>query len=351
MTTATMSKARVLRTVAASLRAGFAWWVGELAAMLPNRLSGRTADATQLVIAADGVTLQYQDSAGAIRPLTAAKSAHKPRPATIRLPADLVLARAVTLASAAEENLHEVVGFQLDRFTPFELHEVYLGCRVIGRDTDAEAVSVAIAVAQRGTVDALIAAAARAGHRCSAVVSTVDPRDSGQVIELPLRIDVAQPAAKSSGRVMRALLVLNGALAVACVAVPLLNGRVEVAQAQAELATLRREALAVATLRDDVEQRTEQAAIPLQRLERTQFSTLLAELTRIVPDGSWVTQLEIDPGSVQLTGFAAAANGLIPALEASPFLTNASFRSPVTQDAIRGVEQFHLSVDLRKRNE
>ena len=349
MTASSAASSRLFHDAASAVRAGLGWWVGELAGMLPRRLAGRAEDALIVTVPAEGGALVCRTRDGAPAAIQAGRRAATP--AVLRLPPDLVLARTVTLAAAAAENLQEVVSFQLDRFTPFEPDEVYLGCRIVGRDADAEAIKVAIAVAPRPDVDRLLADALGRGLACHTVVVASETPDAGLTDDLPLAISPAETASTRSGRATRALWLLALVLAAACVAVPLLRGRAALSETQRELAAMRREAQAVSALRLELEERGEQAAIPIQRMQRTPLSILLAELTRLVPDSGWITQLEIDAGSIQVTGFAAAANALIPALEASPILTSAAFRSPVTQDAVRGVEQFHLSVDLRRRNE
>lgn len=342
MSGAAVGPSRLLSSAASSVATGWRWWLAELADMLPRRLSGRPGDAVIVTAGSDGSLVGGPSK----------RTGGKTIPAALRLPSELVLARTVTLAAAAEENLAEVISFQLDRFTPFEPEEVYLGCRVVARDPDAEAIVAAFAVACRADVDALVERMARQGLACVTVIAPEGAWLPSQG-QADLALDIARPATSdaSSGRLSRVLWLIAAGLAIACVAVPLLRGRAQLAETQRELAAMRLEAHAVAQMREEVEQRAEQAAIPIQRAQRTPLSVLITELTRLVPDGGWVTQLEIDTASVQLTGYATAANALIPALESSPILTNAAFRSPVTQDPVHGVEQFHLSVDLRSRNE
>lgn len=342
---------QVARDAAAAMQLAYAWWTGELAAMLPARLRRRGEGMLTVSPGPAGllVTRDTPDGPEAVDPV--AWAGERAREAVLRLPPDLVLARTVSLSQAAEENLHEVMGFQLDRYTPFERDEVHLGCRVVGRDRDAEAVTVAMAVVQRAEVAALVAAAARQGITCTKVAVAAEAFEGSTVqgdllLDWGTREDVAPPS-----RWPRLLWAAAAVLLAADVAVPLVQGHARLAALQGELAAVRREAQAVATLREGVEQATDLAAVPVQRWQRTQLSALLAELTRLVPDSGWVTQMEAGTGSVQLTGYAASANALVPVLEGSPLFGNTAFRSPVTQDAVHGVEQFHLSADLKRRNE
>lgn len=343
----------MMHDAAVAAGAAYTWWTGELTAMLPAQLRRRDEGMLTVSLSPEGLVVT-RDTPNGKEEVTA--SGARKGAAVLRLPPDMVLARRITLAQAAEENLHEVVGFQLDRYTPFERDEVYLGCRVVGRDRDSEAITVEMAVARRTDVIALVEAASLQGITCTNVAIATKALVSG-TLEIgsdhgDLMLDWGtQQQAAAPNRWSRWLWAAACLLLAADLTLPLIQGHTRLAALQSELAAMRREAQAVATLREIVDQAAELAALPVQRGQRTPLSALLAEVTRLVPDTGWVTQIEIDPGTVQLTGYAASANALIPVLEQSPLFANAAFRSPVTQDAVHGVEQFHLSAELRRRNE
>jgi Tfp pilus assembly protein PilN len=67
---------------------------------------------------------------------------------------------------------------------------------------------------------------------------------------------------------------------------------------------------------------------------------LLRELTDLLPQDVWLTNVSVDRKGIELAGFANAASQLIPLLEASPTLDRVEFTSPVTKGRDR--EQFRL---------
>ncbi len=75
------------------------------------------------------------------------------------------------------------------------------------------------------------------------------------------------------------------------------------------------------------------------------MTQLLDDMTRIIPDDTWVNRVDFSDGEIQLQGQSGAAAGLIGLIEASPTFHNARFRSPVTQIARTSQERFHLSAD------
>lgn len=68
--------------------------------------------------------------------------------------------------------------------------------------------------------------------------------------------------------------------------------------------------------------------------------SLLRELTELLPQDVWLTNVSVDRKGLELAGFANSASQLIPLLEASPTLERAEFTSPVTKGRDR--EQFRL---------
>jgi Tfp pilus assembly protein PilN len=71
---------------------------------------------------------------------------------------------------------------------------------------------------------------------------------------------------------------------------------------------------------------------------------ILRELTELLPQDVWLTNLSIDRKGVELAGFANAASQLIPLLEGSPSFDRVEFTSPVTKGRDR--EQFRLKAGL-----
>jgi Tfp pilus assembly protein PilN len=67
---------------------------------------------------------------------------------------------------------------------------------------------------------------------------------------------------------------------------------------------------------------------------------LLRELTELLPQDVWLTNVSVDRKGLELAGFANSASQLIPLLEASPTFEGVEFTSPVTKGRDR--EQFRL---------
>jgi general secretion pathway protein L len=74
---------------------------------------------------------------------------------------------------------------------------------------------------------------------------------------------------------------------------------------------------------------------------------ILEELTRILPDDTWVTTLDIKGKELVIQGETASSVRLIGLFEQSTILKDASFRSPLTKGQSSGGERYQLAVQIR----
>jgi general secretion pathway protein L len=78
---------------------------------------------------------------------------------------------------------------------------------------------------------------------------------------------------------------------------------------------------------------------------------LLDEISRLMPDDAWVSELRIDGDIVDMTGYARQATALLPLFEHSALFEDARFSSPVRFDPAQDRERFGLRVRLRRASE
>ncbi len=107
---------------------------------------------------------------------------------------------------------------------------------------------------------------------------------------------------------------------------------------------------AVAALRAEQQARLETnqiiADLNAHRHNRTLSLRAWEEITRILPDTAWLTDLTIDGTEVTMSGFARSASDLIPSLERSDLFSNVKFASRVTKDRGLKNERFSIKMDV-----
>jgi len=125
--------------------------------------------------------------------------------------------------------------------------------------------------------------------------------------------------------------------------------RAELAALSQEVSELKKQVRAVEAQQEEARKAEQaKAAIDAIRAGDVGKVKLLEELTRIIPEDSFLTEFhyKADEKKIKLSGFAVSASKLIPLLEESPLFDNVKFTSPITTDKRTGKERFRLEMNL-----
>jgi general secretion pathway protein L len=74
---------------------------------------------------------------------------------------------------------------------------------------------------------------------------------------------------------------------------------------------------------------------------------VLDELSRLLPDDTWLARLDVAAGAVTVEGSTADSAALVRRIEASPRFGPVSYLSPVARDPGGAFETFNLSIEIR----
>jgi general secretion pathway protein L len=351
--------------MASSLAAGrailtgfFDWWLGELGGLIPQRLRpAARAERAGLVLWTDGSLARLLSTTGGEKVLIEGaleaggeallgqalrKRRRRGRSVTVRLAAPLGLRRTLDLPLAAEGDLDQALQFEVDRITPFKASEVLFAYRVDRVDRAERRLAVALDVVPRAPADAALDLARRLQLEPERLELEGQPVSGRPLDLLPRKRDGGR-----SSRLNRLLLALLAVLAVAAVLVPLHKQRSTADELRQQVEAARQQAEKSIRLRDRLE--TMMAAanfVATEKRDRPMVGEVLSELTRVIPDQAYVSQLQLQDGTLQLHGFANTASELISRLSRSPLFVQPQFRSPVTRDPRNQKERFHIGVQI-----
>jgi len=74
---------------------------------------------------------------------------------------------------------------------------------------------------------------------------------------------------------------------------------------------------------------------------------LLDQVTKLLPDGTWLQELHISEDTVEIYGYSDRAADLVPPLENSPYFTQVEFTAPITRDN-KKKEIFRIRMRLKQ---
>lgn len=266
-------------------------------------------------------------------------------PRWLLLPASLVLRRQLVLPVAAEARLREVLAFELDRQTPFSADQVSYQGQVTGRDAGGQNLLVDLLVLPRERLDAeLLALGPLAAGIAGVDVAEADGRRLG--------VNLLPDARREQHRdpVARLNALLAGA-ALACLLGTLLMTLHNRAEKRDELrqmvATASEEARQARRLRNELAIAAQAANfLATTRAGRPTMVELLDDLTRRIPDDTFLDKLAVSDGKLVMVGQSRAAPALVALLQESPLLSEPALSGPVQADQRTGRDRFTLAADV-----
>ena len=264
--------------------------------------------------------------------------AARPPRVVVALPPRQVMRKRLALPAAVEESLEQALSYDLDRHTPFRPDQLYFDAVVVDRDPAQKTIAVDWAAALKTVVDGARRQAEAWGASVQAVVpgpaSTVPPR-------LNLLPAEERPRAGSWRRwQVWVPLVLVAAVALASVLVPLVQKREYAIALNKQAEEARVQALAADAVRTRLERaQGEYNFVLAKKYAYPGTVQLLDGVTRVLPDDTWVTQLEMRTSlrgketqrDLVLRGESANAGKLIGLLEDSKLVEQAALRSSTTK--------------------
>jgi general secretion pathway protein L len=349
----------------------FRWWGSQLVACLPLRWRGLVEERSEsllLDLHADEIIVwreradQAREYARIPRSLPSdAQGAEFQRlraaiddpgvRTVLCIPAERVLQRNLTLPAAAEENLRQVLSFEMDRQTPFKADQIYFDSRVIGRDASGRNLNVELVLLPRAQLDQEIGAlpagaaaldgvdawrAAPGGARRQINLLPLERRARRRDMRLPLNLGLAALA------VILFVVNMDELLTNRAAAVEAMRTEVEKSNTEArQVAALRK------TLSDSIA-----GANFLSDKKRNNPLTvaLVDDLSRRLPEDTFLERLQIENGEVQLQGQSKEAAKLISLLGSSSCLGDPRLQGQIQPDARTGKERFQIVADIKACN-
>lgn len=344
-------------------RAGYflRWWRTSLLAWLPVRWQWALGWApARLLLQVEGDALLLIREVGPLRteagrlpwPCDVAGLAQRLDPRLYRLPrvwllpADQVLRRTLRLPAAAAPRLREVMAFEIDRQTPFSADQVSFDVRALGESApgqlDAELVVLPLARLEQWR---------QAVGGWADAVSGIDVIDATGVA-LQVNLLPVTERHRSSDPQLRVELLLGGAALALLVLAGgrLLDNRERGAAAlREEVEHSARAARGVAGQRAQLQALVEGASfLAGERARRPSMLAVWNELSRLLPDGTYLEKIGVENGQLQLIGLSREANQLVPLLQVSPLWQRVNLTGVLQADgAAGGRDRFTLTAELR----
>ncbi len=339
------------------------WWGEELRNAMPARFRARMQYARRklLMQMSDGELVFSIDNARSVQSLDTVSLDQDPQLQQQRirdllqrhelgevhrdllLPESVVLHTRVTMPLAAEANLRQALAYEMDRHTPFSAEEVFFGCHNLSRNRETGQLSFELYVTPREAVEAQVDQLNRLGLAPTGVdITTANGPLGINLLPEAMRHHVVNQQARLNWAIGAATVLLMAF--VMAQSLWLREHQLKVINEAIE--NVRADAMAVQQIRKQIDDASEAAGfLESRKIENGYKVEMLAELTRILPDDTYLDRLSMHQGTTQMQGKSGNAQSLIELINNSGQFESASFRGPTRLDNRSGKEIFDLTAD------
>jgi general secretion pathway protein L len=269
----------------------------------------------------------------------------------LRLSNQETLNKTLNLPLAAQTNVSQVVSYEIDRYSPFKIDQIYFATHLENIDTEASQLSIKLMIVQRKLLEKRYKDCKMLGISPQFVEVEHYPNDL-QNLHLAynlLPLDL-QPKIKNRSRwIIGSLMTALTFLSVTSLVLPVWLEYQEVENLQKQISSVEKEVKAVKSLQAEMDEiREENQALINEKIASPPVVAILNEISALLKDDSWLSYLQYSDGQLQLQGESPTASNLLADLEASDYFAKVSFASPVTQDKASGSERFQITAEITK---
>lgn len=336
-------------------------WRGEIAACLRERFAGWRDDRTfmRLDIAPDEIALARVGAQGVQILARATPGEHgfgslaaaipdartildRTRDVVIRFGQPSILRLYLDLPYASPSLLRKAVTFELEQVSPIGPDRLYFDFATTKVNAQAK---IELRAIKRVVVDEAVALCHASKLGVAAIVFEGDDHEADwRAFPVDRFSFLRRQWARAGAGILAGVAVL---LFVAVLAAVTLRGAEEDGLLLTQLADVNEQASVVHRLQQKIRDLHTQIEFPAAQKRAPLLVDVLAQLTKALPDGTWLTEFAIKDGRVHVRGFSKSASDLIGDIDQSPTFANAQFSAPL-EGAQDGTERFDLTFDVKQ---
>lgn len=261
------------------------------------------------------------------------------RDVRLELRGDMVLQRRLALPQARHTVVRRILTYELPRLVPLKSEQLYFD-----HVQDAPTL-VRIRVVRRDRLDQILRICHTARMRVAEIYCGDDPAPVS-----PTAFPVDQDALTRLIWRRWGTVILAGFLCVLTILTVVafyIRGIERQDLVNTRLQIVRHQAVMAAHLRAELVTLNARAHFLTSEKEKPLVIATLAELSRALPDGTWLNEIQFKGMRVRIRGSSTNASDLIARIDSSPFFMRAHFMAPVVHMELGNGEQFELSFELK----
>ncbi len=349
-----------------NIRDNFNWWLSELAGMLPNvdMRSNNNQHVFSVELNAKDYILQWREENNVVSSQSkftseeAASLFNKSigrnknllvHSCDLRIASKLILKKEISLPIATEENIENVIAYEIDRYTPFKKDDVYYSVQIKERDKKEKKIIVLLRVIRKSLLDDV----SKFAKDCELSIDDIYClEEEGEEKISFVGFSGNQQHKKNKNSVGKFLLMLAIILSLVALIFPIgknywigMQLEEQLNAKEGEITEVKQLLAEYKSIKGNVE------LVEQLSLNNIKVVRLLNDLTAIIPDDTSLNRFSLEEDVVRIQGLSSSASKLIPLLDSSEKFSEVRFAAPVTQNAETGKEKFTIEIRLQSSSQ
>lgn len=253
------------------------------------------------------------------------------------------VARRIILPAATEDNLRQVIGYEMSRYTPFTEQELYYDVQIVDKNKTANQIAVELVATPKNTLNAIYRTLQEWGLEIHAVGYSGTANSRCNLLPGELRPKVNRGPKMLRNVMASSLLVLL----LFDLALPLWLKSQYLADLQEQAAIAAKKVKEIDKIKSGAQILLDDVLkLTAQKRDEPSMVEVLNELTSLLPKDTWLNSFQYAKHKIQIQGLSASASALIGILEESPYFKQVSFISPVIPDRQSGQDRFQIAMEV-----
>ncbi|HEY1413659.1 MAG TPA: PilN domain-containing protein [Rhodopila sp.] len=323
------------------------WWLARVTELLPTAWTNtafRLRDGIIVTTASSGTVAVSRRRNALLTPIGLGAAARSPARLSILLhpPAGSVLVKHHTVPTVPRNQMEQLLRHELARITPFPPQDLFWHWDGHIKPGNRARTEVTLTMVPRAALAPALAALDEVNLKAD-YVEVVTP-------ERPCLLPVGAAADRASRTGLTRVLAFGCAsLAAVALILPICLQALALHNTDTAIAALQPTIAQVEAIRRGAAASDAGRDIVAQEIQRTgDLLQILAVVTRILPDDTYLTDFSLRERQMMLSGRSASAPRLITGLSADPAIRNAVFAAPVTRIEGATSDVFSIKAEAAK---
>lgn len=260
---------------------------------------------------------------------------------TLIIPKAWAILKTTEFPLTVKKNLSNVVSYELDRLTPLSSERAFYDFLVL--DENESRIRIMLAAMKVETLQPYVEALRERGITVGRVgLAMPAPGHDLNLIDKGVHKIQKTPVALTI--FLLAVLIASGLFWMVS---PLQIEQKRIDAIDREIAARKDEIKKIEALKKDLEGvEKERATINGFRNFRPTVLDLLKEMTRVLPNNTWLSRVRCTETTVEIEGYAASATDILPKLESSAYFKKVEFASPTIRDVRLNADRFIIKMEI-----